>query len=402
MYKSFVTLLFLLSSFVGISQLNTIAEDAEISIITIGPGDMLYDSFGHNAIRVSDPSNGKDLVFNYGTFDFNTPNFYIKFGRGKLPYALSVRPYQSFKRNYIAERRWIKEQKLDLTYGEKVGIFNFLLNNAQPENREYRYDFFFDNCATRIRDVLVASLGEKLAYNDTAYVPTRYTFRELIQQRLDWNTWGSVGIDIALGAVIDKKATPWEHQYLPDYTFDAIKTAKVTRNGETKPLVKNTISSNEAGARAASSSFFMSPFFIFLLLSLGILYITFKDAKKQQRTPWLDGTIFLVTGVVGMLLLPLWVGTDHTATANNYNLLWGFPLNLLFFVLIWKKTPKKWLRRYVFLLLLMLVLLSIHWITGVQVFALALLPLLIALFVRYVYVVGFLSSVVLASEQEEV
>ena len=176
MHKSFVTLLFLLTSFVGFSQINTIANDAEISIITIGPGDMLYDSFGHNAIRVADPSNGKDIVFNYGTFDFNTPNFYIKFGRGKLPYALSVRPYNYFKRNYIAEKRWMKEQKLDLTYGEKVTIFDFLLNNAQPENKEYRYDFFFDNCATRIRDVLVTGLGDKLTYNDTAYVPKQYTF----------------------------------------------------------------------------------------------------------------------------------------------------------------------------------------------------------------------------------
>ena len=136
----------------------------------------------------------------------------------------------------------------------------------------------------------------------------------------------------------------------------------------------------------------MSPFFIFLILGLGILYITYKDYKKQQRSRWLDGTIFLVTGIVGMLLLPLWIGTDHTATANNYNLLWGFPLNVFFFVAIWKKTPKKWLRRYVFLLLLMLALLSIHWITGVQIFAIALLPLLIAFFIRYVYVFSYLKK----------
>jgi hypothetical protein len=181
-YKSFVILVFLLFYFVGQTQINTIAEDAQISIITIGPGDQLYDSFGHNAIRVSDPSNGKDLAFNYGTFDFTTPNFYLKFGRGQLPYALSVRPYTRFLENYIAEKRWVKEQVLDLSYGEKVTIFEYLLNNAQPQNRAYQYDFFFDNCATRIRDVLVANLGNNLAYEDKAYVPTWFTKLELLGQ----------------------------------------------------------------------------------------------------------------------------------------------------------------------------------------------------------------------------
>lgn len=389
-YKSFVTLLVLLISFVGFSQINTLAKDAEISIVTIGPGDQLYDSFGHNALRVSDPSNGKDIAFNYGTFDFNTPNFYIKFGRGQLPYTLSVKPYPSFIRNYIVERRWIKEQQLDLTYGEKVAIFDFLISNAQPQNKEYQYDFFFDNCSTRIRDVLVAGLGKKITYQDELYVPTQYTFRTLIQQRLDWNTWGSVGIDIALGAVIDRIALPWEHQYLPDYTLDAAATATMTRNGETKPLVKKNVTTNEAGPRDTRGFFFLSPFFVFLILGIGIVFMTLQDAKQKKRSPWLDGIIFLSTGFVGILLLVLWLGTDHTATASNYNVLWAFPLNLFFFTLIWKKNPKKWLRRYLFLLIILLVLLTIHWITGVQVFAPALLPLLIALFVRYVYIAGYL------------
>ena len=112
-HKPFLTFIFLLSCFVTLSQINTLGKDAEISIITIGPGEQLYDSFGHNAIRISDPSNGKDLAFNYGTFDFNTPNFYIKFAQGKLPYALSVSTYDNFLRNYIAEKRWVKEQILD-------------------------------------------------------------------------------------------------------------------------------------------------------------------------------------------------------------------------------------------------------------------------------------------------
>ncbi|MDE0774230.1 MAG: DUF4105 domain-containing protein [Ulvibacter sp.] len=387
-----LTLIFLLSYFTALTQINTLAKDAEISIITIGPGKQLYDSFGHNAIRVSDPSNGKDLAFNYGTFDFNTPNFYIKFGQGKLPYALSVSTYDGFLRNYIAEKRWIKQQKLDLTYGEKIAIFEFLLNNAQPSNREYQYDFFLDNCATRIRDVLAVNLGSKLSYQDKQYAPFLYSFRELIQQRLHWNSWGSLGIDIALGAVIDRTANPWEHQFLPDYVFESLKSATITRNNKTSALIKKETTINNPGPRARNTAFLLSPFFVFLVIALGIVYRTLRDSKQQKRSRWLDTVLFFVTGIVGVLLLVLWLATDHTATINNYNILWAFPVNLIFCTLLSKKTPKKWLSRYLSFLIILLILLVVHWCTGVQVFAGALLPLLIALSIRYVYVIRYLKK----------
>ena len=391
-HKPLLTLIFLLSYFTALTQINTLAKDAEISIITIGPGKQLYDSFGHNAIRVSDPSNGKDLAFNYGTFDFNTPNFYIKFGQGKLPYALSVSTYDGFLRNYIAEKRWIKQQKLDLTYGEKIAIFEFLLNNAQPSNREYQYDFFLDNCATRIRDVLAVNLGSKLSYQDKQYAPFLYSFRELIQQRLHWNSWGSLGIDIALGAVIDRTANPWEHQFLPDYVFESLKSATITRNNKTSALIKKETTINNPGPRARNTAFLLSPFFVFLILALGIVYRTLRDSKQQKRSRWLDTVLFFVTGIVGVLLLVLWLATDHTATINNYNILWAFPVNLIFCTLLSKKTPKKWLSRNLSFLIILLILLVMHWCTGVQVFAGALLPLLIALFIRYVYVIRYLKK----------
>jgi hypothetical protein len=394
-HKPFLTLILLLSYFAAFAQINTLAKDAEISIITIGPGKQLYDSFGHNAIRVSDPSNGKDLAFNYGTFDFNTPNFYIKFGQGKLPYALSVSTYDDFLRNYIAENRWIKEQKLDITYGEKIAIFEYLLNNAQPSNREYQYDFFFDNCATRIRDVLAVNLKGKLSYQEKQYAATLFSFRELIQQRLYWNSWGSLGIDIALGAVIDRTASAWEHQFLPDYVFESLKSATITRNNKTTALIDEQITVNDPKYIAKSdglASFLLSPFFVFLILAIGILYRTLKDSKQQKRSRWLDGILFLITGIIGVILLVLWTATDHTATVTNYNIFWAFPLNLIFCTLVSKKAPKKWIKSYVSFLIILLTLLVLHWFTGVQVFAPALLPLLIALFIRYVFVVRFLKK----------
>lgn len=382
--KKIFLLLFILKFSIGFTQFQ-LSEDAEISVVTIGPGKQLYDSFGHSAFRVTDPENNRDLIFNYGTFDFGTSNFYLKFARGKLPYALSVRDYQGFLNSYIRENRTFVEQELDLTYGEKTKLYNFLLKNAQPENREYAYDFFYDNCATKIRDVLQQSLGKDLTYQ-AGYAPELFTFRQSIQQRLNRNTWGSLGIDVALGAVIDRTATEWEHQYLPEYIHDAAAKATLTTNGKKHPLVKKeTTVYQSTGINKITPFFIFTPLGAFVLIAIAILSITLKDYKRGKRTKWFDGLLFFITGLIGCLLFLLWVGTDHTATANNYNLLWAFPLNLFFFTLISSTKPKKWLYRYVFFLILLLALLTFHWITGVQVFAIGLLPFLIALAIRWLY-----------------
>ena len=384
MYKRIFLLVFILKFSIGFSQFQ-LSENAEISIVSIGPGKELYDSFGHSAFRVTDPGNNRDLIFNYGTFDFETPNFILKFARGKLPYALSVRDYQGFLNAYIRENRTFVEQELDLTYGEKTKLFNFLLKNAQPENKEYQYDFFYDNCATKIRDVLKEALGNDLTYKD-GYAPEQFTFRKLIQQRLDLNSWGSLGIDVALGAVIDRTASQWEHQYLPEYVHDAATFATLNNDGIERPLVrKETVVFQSTGSNKTKTFFLFTPLAVFGIIGLLIIGVTYRDFKRNKRTKWLDGVLFFATGFVGILLLLLWVGTDHTATANNYNMLWAFPLNLLFFTLISKTQPKKWLYRYVFFLILLIALLTFHWITGVQIFSIGFIPLIIALAIRWIY-----------------
>ena len=130
-----------------------LSPSAQVSIITCAPGDELYSIFGHSAIRVNDSINQIDLVFNYGTFDFDTPNFYLKFMRGKLNYMLSMAPYDRFLFEYVYYKRSVWEQVLDLSEVEKNNLFQALIINAEPEHRNYHYHFFFDNCATRIRDM---------------------------------------------------------------------------------------------------------------------------------------------------------------------------------------------------------------------------------------------------------
>ena len=306
-------------------------------------------------------------------------------------YNLDRNNFTPFYNYYSKQNRWIKEQVLNLNPSEKQNLFNFLQNNLKPENRTYKYDFFFDNCATKIRDVMAIVLKDKISYQD-GFQSNFYTFRELIQKNVDWNTWGSFGMDIAIGAVVDRKATYWEYQFLPEYVFKATDKAKLNRGQEDISLVKKTINLFINSPEENKSNFFTSPLFIMGLLAFIILGITYKDFKNKIRSRWLDISIYSITGIIGVLLLLLWFATDHYTTHNNYNLLWAFPLSLFFVLAISKKNPKPWLKRYVFFQILMLTLLSIHWITGIQVFTYGLIPLLIALLVRYLYLVFYFKN----------
>lgn len=380
----YIFLIALFSSFYSYSQYVQLSPTAEVSIITIGPGGELYDKFGHSAFRINDQANGFDIAYNYGTYDFETPNFYTKFAQGKLLYEISDSHFANFYQSYVSQNRWVKEQVLNLNAQQRQDVFNYLQNNVKPENKKYKYDFFYDNCATKIRDVLVEVLGEKLEYDET-YINETSTFRELIRDNLIENSWGSLGIDVCLGAVIDVNATPWQHQFLPDYIFLATKNAKIETENGYEEFVANTYSLYENRPVNTKENFFMSPLFAFGIVGLIIIFITVNDLRNKKRSRYLDTTIFVVTGIVGCFLLFLWFGTDHNATAANYNLLWAFPLSLGIAFAANKKKPRPWLSRYVFFLILIMVLLFIHWITGVQRFSIGFLPLFIALTLRYVF-----------------
>ena len=367
----------------------SLSPEAEVSLITVGPGENLYDSFGHTAIRIQDPK--FDYAYNYGVYDFDTPNFYTKFAQGKLLYQLEVWPFDQFLAIYERQDRTVKEQVLDLSIAQKRAFFEYLQNNAKPENKKYLYDFFYDNCATQPRDVLAEVLANsELQYG--TYVEDPKTFRELIRENVALNSCGSLGMDVAIGAVTDKQATPWEHQFLPEYVHKATATATIVKNGTRVPLVRESNRLYESKAPPQGSSFFMSPLFVFGILALLIVWVTYRDWKQGHRSRFLDGFLFLITGLIGVALAFLWWGTDHSATAFNYNLLWAFPLSLFFCYGISKKFPKHWLQRYVIFLILLLLLLTFHWLTGVQRFAIGFIPLFIALFVRYGYVVSFLKK----------
>ncbi len=364
----------------------TLSPDARVELITIGPGPELYDAFGHTSVRVKDVPNKIDMVFNYGVFDFDTPNFYLKFARGKLLYKLAATPYKNFEYSYKAQQRWIKSQELNLNQQEKQNTYEFLLNNLSEENRYYKYDFFYDNCATRPYYAIASSVTGKLDISQNN-VDTTLTHRNLIRQYLPWNSWGSLGIDIALGSVIDRVATPEEHLFLPKELMHALEQAQITSVNDSKALVKNSETIFEPSfIHTYGGSFFMSPLFILGLLALVIIYKTYKDFKNNKGIGWLDTTLLLFTGITGVLVAFLWFGTDHIATVWNYNILWAFPFHILAAFAVTKLQPARWVYPYMKLAVILMCLLFFHWIIGVQSYAPALLPLLIAITIRYIFI----------------
>ena len=210
----------------------------------------------------------------------------------------------------------------------------------------------------------------------------------LIQNNLNRNTWGSLGIDIALGAVIDREATPREHLFLPENIYKFFEKASINNQS----LVSESKTLNQVNKSKISGVFIFSPLVILTLLASFIGFITYKDFKNNKRSKWLDVSIHVILGSIGLLLCLLWFATDHSATANNYNLLWAFPISVIAVIEANKNTPKKWFIAYLKFCLLMLCLLTIHWLTGVQKFAPVLIPILIALFVRYIYILKFLKK----------
>ena len=372
-------------------QITTLSPEAQISVLTIGPGTELSDRFGHNAFRVYDPTQDLDWTYNYGTYDFNTPHFYLKFVQGHLLYNLSVNYFDAFLQYYQRQNRWVKEQVLVLSAAQKNQLFDYLQWNAQPANRAYRYDFFFDNCATRIRDVLVHQLGQDLVYSND-FVTEPKTFRALIQEQVPRNTWGSLGMDVAIGAVVDRQASAWDFQFLPQYVMAANAMAQRKDSIGLGPLTQETKVLYAAQESKEPRFAWNSPIMILGLISILLLGITIKDWRRQQRTRWVDALVFGVTGTIGLLLMLLWWGTDHGATKMNYNLLWAMPLSLLFIRAIYNSNPKPWLGRYVLFLLLMLALMVTHQFSGVQSFAPTLWILWFGLTFRLGYLYGFLKK----------
>lgn len=369
-------------------------KDYVISVLTMGPGSSLSDSFGHSAIRVQDKSKNYDLVFNYGVYDFNDPNFYSNFIKGYLNYSLGVSYYKDFKSSYISNNRSIKEQVLLLPDVLNKKIADRLIFNSKPENKNYRYDYFSNNCSTIIKDIIDESLIDYDYEND--YIVEnkgKNTYRNLIYENINKNSWGSLGIDICLGSYIDQEIDVKKNTFLPEYLFEYLNSSYYKHpdlSNKIKLVKKNNFINyeNKEFQNLNSNNLFYSPLFIFIIISIFLLFLSLRDLNNKAIHLILQST-HIITSAIGFLLLFLWFFTDHFTSAYNYNLLWANPLNI---ILIFKSINKKWKIALLKLLLLSLALIVLHSITNVQVFNISLYPFFIFLAFRYLQLIKYYSK----------
>ncbi|MGK0314093.1 MAG: hypothetical protein ACI86M_000303 [Saprospiraceae bacterium] len=304
----------------------TLAQ-TDISILTCRSGDELYSTFGHTAIRINNAQLDLDLVYNYGLFSFETPNFYVKFMRGQLPYLLGNTKMQYFLREYQADKRSIFEQVLILDNKRKKEIVGFLQDNIKPENRAYAYDFFYDNCATRVVDVydIYGQPGKEINYLKEV---EEKTFRDLLKENLKNLPWSEFGIDIVIGARADQLTNRRHQMFLPEYLMDNLANATVEYEGTTDELAKEPRLILDFEKDNESRKSYATPWPLFLMLLL--MFITIAINLKSNKWSRIFNKVLLgVSGFLGIFLIFMWFGTNHGATRDNWNVLWLNPLILL-------------------------------------------------------------------------
>jgi len=305
---------------------------------------MLYSQFGHSAIGVVDPELDLNTVFNYGTFSFNTPNFYLKFCAGKLLYRLSTESFPHFISDYEEDGRSVIVQRLNLTLEQRQKLFDNLDENYKPENRYYQYDFFFDNCASRILDILYLSFGGAITYCDTS-TSCQPTLRDCIHPYLQGSKWTQAGIDLALGSITDHEANKRQQAFLPDKLHDYLTGCMI----DSLPLVTEDREIVESSIEYDTTPWPIAPVTIFGFLLLLVISTTIFCAKRNLIL--FDRIFFCFIGVLGLIISLLWFATDHGATVWNFNVLWASPLYLVYIFILGKR-PKKWHSCFVLVLII--------------------------------------------------
>ena len=363
--------------------LDTLSSTAEISLMTIKPGKAVYSVFGHSALRVHDPVQGIDRTYNYGTFDFSDSYFVPKFVYGRLDYFLSANPYTAALHHYRAEGRSVIEQRLNLTAKEKNAVFRFLQINALPQNRGYAYDFFFDNCSTRIRDVLEEVLGARLRFDSSA-VPRR-SFRQLIEPY--GSAWLTLGMNLLLGIPADHTATPRETMFLPDYLMQAFGAATVERSNGRQPLVTRTDTTYRAPDSAAApqeAGFATWPvllsWLLFGLVLAGTLWQV-RRGSSGRRLP--DALLLFAVGLAGLVIAFMTFFSQHAVTAYNMNVLWAWPTHLIAAAVLLRGRRDRALGRYLMAAALAALALLVGWPVWPQALPSAVFPVLLLLMLRF-------------------
>lgn len=369
-----------------------LSSQAKFYIVTCGPGQKeLYSAFGHSAIRLHDPALGIDKVYNYGIFDFDQPFFYLNFARGYLYYRLGVQQYRNFHYYYVNYlNRYVYEQEVNLNREQTQKMYDYLEWNALPENQHYRYDYFYNNCATIIRDIFLKVLGDRVGF-DGSYITTDYTIRELTDIYLGQQPWGDLGIDICLGLPMDKKASPIEYMFLPDYVQSGFDHAWIENDNGREPLISRTIKVNQ-GVRETNFTLLEPVFVFWFLLVLGVVF-TVHNIRKDKNYLWVDAILFTIVGLLGWLLLLLWLATDHRAASGNFNLLWAIPFHIPLALMLLKKNKPGFLSNYFLAVAIIGLATLVFWTAIPQKLNFSLVPVVMLLALRAGFVYYHLKNI---------
>ncbi|MGE5427756.1 MAG: DUF4105 domain-containing protein [Methylococcaceae bacterium] len=374
--RHFLLLLMVLLVFQPKAKAQALSPQATVSILTCDPGKEVYSMYGHSAIRVSDPLQRLDAVFNYGLFSFDSPNFIYRFAKGQTDYLMGGQTFSSFLPEYEQDRRSVYEQVLNLSAEGKDKLYNALMENARPENRMYRYNYFMDNCATRVRDMIERNAGGTVHFSESH---PKESYRDLIKKFHHSFRWIDFGIDLLISKPADQPVSSYGQMFLPEYLFNQFANAQIETNGTTQPLVKETRTLVEYPNHKMESDL-PWPAIVFGLLFLLVAYISFRNYRKNKRTDWLDYWLLTLTGLSGMIMSWFALYSEHPAMSPNYNILWAMPLNLLF-VFIWR--VKKWRSTTHYYFYLMGALLLLSMVMG-QVFNPAVYFIILMLLVRVI------------------
>ena len=392
--KKLIIFLVLLLATVHGRSITMLGPNAKFSVLTCSPGPDLYSLFGHSAFRLQDTLGGKpvDIVFNYGVFDAFDDGFYVKFARGKLDYRLQAEYFDYFIEGYAQEGRGVWEQELDFTPLQKQRLFDLLQANVQEANCVYRYDFFMDNCSSRIRDMIIravaaeptnslgfryVALDNLIAINEVRFnhpCNQGTTYRQAIQKYLDYQPWSDFGIDIALGQPCDRVIGNYGFMFLPDSLMRELESAELNGQPLCKPA-KEVLTNNTN----YTVEHLTSPLTLFTLWLVVHTWLFFRKKPSSIFLKVSQKMLLVTTGMVSLLVLFLWFLTDHTTTQQNWNLLWASPFNLIFVL-----RYKDWMRSLIWIQITSCVLVITGFLWMPQSLHPAALPLAAMLIITYV------------------
>jgi len=355
-------------------------DSIRVSLLTCSPGTEIYALFGHTAIRYEDKAKGADWVFNYGMFSFQTPNFVMRFVKGETDYQLGVIPYTYFEEEYSGRGSYVEQQVLNLTSEEKARLFRLLEENYRPENRTYRYNYFYDNCTTRARDKIEESVEGQIVYPEER---EKLTFRDIIHQYTIGHEWSELGIDLCLGSEADRPIGERLQMFAPFYMLHAAEGAVIRKaDGAERPLVLDRRKIVYPSVKVPEKEFPVTPMLAVLILLVFTIVMGCGEMYYKKYFWGVDMLLFGAQGIAGCVIAFLFFFSVHPTVGSNYLLILFNPIPLIYLPVMIYKTIKRKRDLYHWINAVVLTLFIAFWGIIPQEFNLVVLPLALSLLIR--------------------